>query len=84
MSCNRSEQIKGFIHFNDNTIFEPARQDRHDNLHKTRTFLDVIRQRLLLAPKEYLALDEQIIPTKSRSYIKQHNAQKSGVTKCSY
>ena len=77
MSCNRWEEIKRCIHFNYNTTFVPAGQDGHDNLHKIRPILDAIRKRLLLVPKEeYLAVDEQIIPTKSRSSIKQYNAKK--------
>jgi hypothetical protein len=78
MSYNRWEEIKRFIHFNDNTTFVPTGQDGHDNLHKIIPFLDAIRQRLLLVPKEeYLAVDEQIILTKSKSSIKQYNAKKT-------
>jgi hypothetical protein len=78
MSCNRWEEITRFIQFNDKTTFVPAGQDGYDNLHKIRPFLDAIRQRLLLVPKkEYFTMDEQIIPTKSRSSIKQYSAKKT-------
>mgnify|MGYP000336018700 CR=1 FL=1 len=77
MSCNKWEEIKRFIHFNDNETYVPAGQDGHDILHKIRPLLTKVRERLLLVPKEeYLAVDEQIIPTKSRSCIKQYNAKK--------
>jgi hypothetical protein len=65
MSCNRWEEIKLFIHFNDNTNFIPAGQNGHDILHKIRPLIEKVHEKLLLAPKEeYLAVVEQIIPTK--------------------
>ena len=77
MDCNRWEEIKRFIHFNDNTTFVPAGDPGHDKLHKIRPLLERIRERLGRVPKEeFLAVDEQIIPTKCRSSIKQYNAKK--------
>lgn len=49
----------------------------HDRLHKIRPLLTKLRERLLLVPKEeMLSVDEQIIPTKPRSSIKQYNPKK--------
>ncbi|CAH2086337.1 unnamed protein product [Euphydryas editha] len=74
ISCNRFEEIKRFIHFNDNTLQIPKGQTGHNPLHKIQPFLDHLRQRLLTIPKEeYMAVDEQIIPTKSRSSMRQYN-----------
>lgn len=77
MTCNRFEEIKRFIHFNDNSKQIPKGQAGHNPLHKIQPFLDQIRQRLLTVPKEeYMAVDEQIIPTKSRSSMRQYNPKK--------
>ncbi|XP_042142983.1 piggyBac transposable element-derived protein 3-like [Ixodes scapularis] len=77
LSCNRWEELKRFLHVNDNTTFAPIGHPSHDKLHKIRPLLDMLNARLHLIPKEeYLAVVEQIIPTKSRSSIKQYNAKK--------
>ncbi|XP_045453941.1 piggyBac transposable element-derived protein 3-like [Melitaea cinxia] len=77
MSCNRFEEIKRFIHFNDNALQIPKGQTGHNPLHKIQPFLDHLRQRFLTIPKEeYMAVDEQIIPTKSRSSMRQYNPKK--------
>lgn len=77
MSCNKFDEIKRFLHFNDNTNIIPAGQQGHDKLFKIRPFLSIIRERLLLVPKEeYTAVDEQIIPTKARIGLKQYNPKK--------
>ncbi|KAJ8945544.1 hypothetical protein NQ318_020390 [Aromia moschata] len=53
------------------------RQPGYDKLFKIRPFLEKVKERLLLVPKEeHLAVDEQIIPTKARSSIKQYNPKK--------
>lgn len=78
MTCNQWEETKRFLHFNDNTTQIPRGQPGHDVAHKIRPFLDQIRERLPTIPKEeYMAVDEQIIPTKSRSTIKQYNPKKT-------
>lgn len=77
MACNRFEEIKRFLHFNTNSTQVPKGQSGHDPLHKLRPFLEQLRQRLLTVPKEeYMAVDEQIIPTKSRSTMRQYNPKK--------
>lgn len=77
MTCNRFEEIKRFMHFNDNTVQIPYGQPGHDKLFKIRPFLNKIRERLLRVPKEeHMAVDEQIIPTKARSSLKMYNPQK--------
>ncbi|XP_008552076.1 piggyBac transposable element-derived protein 3-like [Microplitis demolitor] len=77
MTCNRFDAIKKNLHFNNNENFKSRGTDGHDKLFKVRPLLDKIRERLLLVPKEeYLAVDEQIIPTKCRHEIKQYNPAK--------
>lgn len=77
MTCNRFEKIKRHLHFNNNDDFKPAGAPGHDKLFKIRPLLDKVRERLLLIPKEeYLAVDEQIIPTKGRHQLKQYNPAK--------
>ena len=70
MRCSRWEEIRKYIHFNDNTTFQPLGQPGHDQLHKIRPVLDKLRERLLTIPKEeYLAVYEQVIPVKLVSYF---------------
>lgn len=77
MSCNKFEKIKRFLHFNNNYDFIPAGNNGHDKLFKIRPLLSKLRERLLKVPKEeFMAVDEQIIPTKARSNIKQYNPKK--------
>ncbi|GBP85380.1 PiggyBac transposable element-derived protein 3 [Eumeta japonica] len=77
MSCNRFEEIKRFIHFNDNLTQIPKGQPGYNPLHKIQPLLELLRQRILTVPKEqYMAVDEQIIPTKSRSSMRQYNPKK--------
>lgn len=78
MTCNRFEEIKRFTHFVDNTSILAQGDPRYDKLQKIRPFLSMVRERLLTVPKEeYLAVDEQIIPTKTRqSSLKQYNPKK--------
>nr|CAH7720594.1 unnamed protein product [Callosobruchus chinensis] len=77
MTCNRFEEIKRFLHFNNNELQVPHGQPGYDKLFKVRPFLNKIRERLLIVPKEeHMAVDEQIIPTKARSSLKQYNPKK--------
>jgi len=71
MTVNRFEEIKRFIHFYDNTT---NTSDSYDKLFKVRPLLEQIRNILVTVPKEeYLAVDEQIIPTKFKTSLKQYN-----------
>lgn len=77
MTCNRFEEIKRFLHFNDNNLQVLHGQPGYDKLFKIRPLLNKIRERLLIIPKEeHMAVDEQIIPTKARSSLKQYNPKK--------
>jgi len=73
MTVNRWEEIKRFIHFNDNTAAEPD----GDRLHKIRPLITQIRDCLNTIPKEEsLCVDEQVVPFKGRSRLKQYNKSK--------
>ncbi|KAJ8928076.1 hypothetical protein NQ314_019390 [Rhamnusium bicolor] len=77
MTCNRFEEIRRFLHFSNNNEQVPFGQDGHDKLFKIRPFLDKVRERLLRIPKEeHLTIDDQIVPTKTRSSMKQYNPKK--------
>lgn len=73
MTVNRWEEIKRFIHFNDNTAAEPD----GDRLYKIRPLITQIRDCLNTIPKEEsLCVDEQVVPFKGRSRLKQYNKSK--------
>lgn len=77
MTCNRWEAIKRFLHFNNNATIRSPGETGFDKLFKIRPLLSKIREQLLLIPKEeFLAVDEQIIPTKCRHHLKQYNPAK--------
>ena len=72
MSVNKFEEIKRYLHFSDN---QTAKKD--DKLYKIRSIVDKLRDRLKDNPlEENLAVDEQIIPFKGRSCLKQYNPKK--------
>lgn len=68
LTCNKFEEIKRFLHFFDKTIELPKTDPNCDRLQKLRPLLDILRAQLLTIPKEeYLAIDEQMIPTKAKT-----------------
>jgi len=71
---SRFESLKRFLHFNDNS--ERA-QNCADKLYKVRPVIDSVLEKCKkLEPEEYNSIDEQMIPTKSRSTIKQYMPKK--------
>ncbi|CAH2002562.1 unnamed protein product [Acanthoscelides obtectus] len=74
MPLRRWEQIKKFLHFADNSTLPVEPPDR---LFKIRKLVESIRKNLRLIPMEqHLSVDEQIIPFKGRSSLKQYNPKK--------
>ena len=70
----RFEKIKRFLHCNDS---KSIRIDCTDKLYKIRPVLDTLLEYFQLsAPTEYLCIDEQMVPFKRRSKLKQYNTQK--------
>ena len=77
MSINCFEKIRGFLHFTDNRAAALEDSSQFDRLYKIRTIIDILRNNFQNIPmEECLSLDEQICPTKARSYLKQYRAAK--------
>ena len=74
MSLTRFENLKRFLHFNDNSQM-PA--DNGDTLFKLRPIVDSILSKCRSIPQEEShSVDEQIIPTKCRSSLRQYLPKK--------
>jgi len=68
MTGKRFEELKRFLHLADNNAC-----DMSDKLHKVRPFTDMLKQRFLRVPMvEGLSVDEQIVPFKGTSGLKQY------------
>jgi len=77
MARNRFENLRANIHFNDNTYCLPNNHPNHDKLFKIRPYIDAIQNNFkMIAPEEFTAIDEIIIPFKGRSVMKQYNKSK--------
>lgn len=77
MSRNRFETILRYLHFNDNTAMLPRNHAEYDPLFKVRPFLERLRSNMKnVEPEEHHSIDEQIIPFKGCSSLKQYNKNK--------
>ena len=77
MSRNRFEEIKKCIHFSDNSKAPKRDEEGFDKLYKIRPLLDKIRACFNAIPMDnFLSVDEQIIPFKGTSCIKQYMPSK--------
>uniref|UniRef100_A0A667WLN7 PiggyBac transposable element-derived protein domain-containing protein n=1 Tax=Myripristis murdjan TaxID=586833 RepID=A0A667WLN7_9TELE len=73
MSRDRWEEIKKFIHFNDNSNMEA----NNDKLFKIRPIVDSLLQKFQSLPQDQmLSIDEQMVPFKGRSSLKQYIPKK--------
>ena len=82
LPIKRFEQIKRFLHVSDNMQMP---KDCPDKLFKIRPLIDAFKERFqMIAPTEDLCIDEQMVPFKGRSKLKQYNPQnpKNGVINC--
>ena len=77
MSVNRFEKIRQFLHFNDNnTALEKDHPD-HDKLFKVRPVIESVLSKCKEIPQEEThSIDEQIIPTKGRTGLRQYMPNK--------
>ena len=74
LPIKRFEQIKRFLHVSDNMQMP---KDCPDKLFKIRPLIDAFKERFqMIAPTEDLCIDEQMVPFKGRSKLKQYNPQK--------
>ena len=73
LSRRRFEEIKRFVHFNDNSFMLPPDHENFDKLFKVRPFLDHLRRKYnSIAMPQTLCVDEQMIPFKGKSSLKQY------------
>ena len=73
MSRERFEQIKKFIHFNDNAHMVPPGDDNFDRLFKVRPLLNHLQLKFNNIPMDQMmCVDEQMVPFKGSSSLKQY------------
>jgi len=73
MSIRRFEQIRKFIHFNDNTSAYHKDHKLHDRLHKIRPVIEHLNKQFSKVPVERdLSINEQLYATKAHSFLKQY------------
>lgn len=78
LSCNRFNDLKKYIHFNNNSRRVTNRDDpSYDQYYKVRPFLNILRDACLqLEPKEKVSIDEQMIPYKGKNSLRQYILKK--------
>lgn len=73
MPINRFDAIKRFLHFNDNSVCPARDSPEYDKLYKVRPLISHMQRACRSLPQtESQSVDEQIIPTKGRSPIRQY------------
>uniref|UniRef100_A0A915IZ26 PiggyBac transposable element-derived protein domain-containing protein n=1 Tax=Romanomermis culicivorax TaxID=13658 RepID=A0A915IZ26_ROMCU len=73
MSRNDFENLKSYMHFNDDSLMLKRESDNYDPIYKARPFVNQLRQNCLkIEPEEKHSIDKMIIPTKARWGIKQY------------
>lgn len=73
MSINMFENIRRYLHFNDNSQDLPRNNSDRDRLFKVRPLIDRLNEKFSSVPmEENISLDEQLCPTKVISYQKQY------------
>ena len=74
MPIRRFKRIKRFLHCNDNTQMP---RDGNDKLCKIRPIINTLKSHFQFSvPTENLCIDEQMVPFKGRSQLKEYNPQK--------
>lgn len=77
MSINTFEDIRRFLHFNDNSKMKPRDDPAHDRLFRLRPIIDHLLSRFRAVPLESeLSIDEQVCATKIRHFMKVYNPMK--------
>ena len=77
MSDNLFDKVKRFFHCNDSDKTLPKGDPKYDKLHKVRPVIDSVLQDCKNIPLEEIhSIDEQIVPTKCRSGLKQYMPRK--------
>lgn len=84
MSRNRWEELKANIYFNNNDHM-PVQNDHYtDKLFKIRPLVDSLQAKFKEIPIEdsIVCVDEQTVPFKGTSSLKQNNPMKFGLQTC--
>ena len=77
MSRDRFLEIKRYLHVADNSSHPNQTDVNFDRAHKARPLLSIVKENFRLIPREEkLNVDEQIIPFKGKSIMKQHMPNK--------
>lgn len=77
MPLARFEKIKRFFHLNNNAEMPKHGQENFDKLYKVRPMIESILLKCrALSPEESHSVDEQMIPTKARSSLRQYLPKK--------
>lgn len=73
MTLNRFENIRRYLHFNDNSACLTRSDIEQDKLYKLRPIITRLQNSFLSVPmEESLCVDEQICATKARHHLKQY------------
>ena len=77
MSVNRFENLKRYFHIADNSTMPKQGEANFDKLYKVRPMLESLVSKCRDVPQEqYHSIDEQMIPTKGRSSLRQYLPKK--------
>ncbi|CAF3388467.1 unnamed protein product [Rotaria socialis] len=77
MSRDRFLEIKKYVHVVDNSKQLNRNDPNFDRAHKLRPLLNIVKENFIKIDKEEkLSVDEQIIPFKGKSIMKQHMPNK--------
>ncbi|KAH9384244.1 hypothetical protein HPB48_026229 [Haemaphysalis longicornis] len=77
MTRDRWEEIKQSLHFSDNQEAPDQNDPECDGLHKVRPLLDHLVAKCIEIPtSQNLCVDEQLVPFKGRSSLKQYLPKK--------
>ena len=77
MSVNRFENLKRYFHIADNSTIPKQGEANFDKLYKVRPMLESLVSKCRDVPQEqYHSIDEQMIPTKGRSSLRQYLPKK--------
>ena len=77
MSINRFENLERYFHIADNSKMPKQGEANYDKLYKLRPMLQSLVSKCKAVPsEEYHSIDEQMIPTKCRSSLRQYLPKK--------
>lgn len=77
MTRNRFDEIRRYLHFNDNDAVPPKTSEKHDKLFKIRPIIDHFNAKFKSVPlTQHLCVDEQMCAAKMKSVFRQYLANK--------